>query len=66
VFIGISQRDSENYYDFIGPIADEIVSNLVGFFNNHIQYKFPSNYFVVDIYRKDAVRILFPFKDFIK
>jgi hypothetical protein len=55
-FVAISQRDSENYYDFIGPIADEIVANIVGFFNNHIQNKFLSDKFVVDIYRKDSVR----------
>jgi hypothetical protein len=57
--LAISQRDSENYYDFIGSSADQIRTNLVEFFTNHIQDKFPSTDFVVDIYRKDSVRIYF-------
>ncbi len=57
--LAISQRDSENYYDFIGSSADQIRMNLVEFFTNHIQDKFPSTDFVVDIYRKDSVRISF-------
>jgi len=55
--IAISQRDSENYYNFIGSTADEILLNLVEFFNNHIQNKFPSIDFVVDIYRKDSNKL---------
>jgi len=66
LILGISQRDSENYYDFIGPVSDQIVNDLIGFFNNHIQNKFPSADFVVDIYRKDSVRIVSLFNNFIK
>jgi hypothetical protein len=63
LILAISQRDSENYYDFIGSSADEIRENLTEFFNNHIQNKFPSPDFVVDIYRKDSVSIFFFFHD---
>ena len=56
--IGISQRDSENYYEFIASTADEIIANLLEFFNTYIQNKFLSADFVVDIYRKNAVSFL--------
>ncbi|CAF0883297.1 unnamed protein product [Rotaria sp. Silwood1] len=55
--IAISQRDSENYYDFIEPSANQIMTNIVEFFNTHIQNKFPSVDFVVDIYRKDSNKL---------
>ncbi|CAF3839508.1 unnamed protein product [Rotaria magnacalcarata] len=55
--IAISQRDSENYYEFIGATADQIVSNIVAFFHNNIQNKFPSTDFVIDIYRKDSNKL---------
>ena len=55
-FLAITQRDSENYYDFIEPIAEQIMNDINDFFIAHIQYKFPSTDFVVDIYRKDVVR----------
>lgn len=57
--LAISQRDNENYYDYIGPISDQIVTNLLDFFHIHIQNKFPSVDFVIDIYRKDSVSIVF-------
>lgn len=57
LLIAICQRDSENYYEFIRLSSDQILTNLVEFFNNHIRNKFPSNDFVVDIYRKDSVSI---------
>lgn len=56
---GISQRDSENYYEFINATSDEIISNITEFFNAHIQNKFPSADFVVDIYRQNTVNIQF-------
>ncbi|CAF1255537.1 unnamed protein product [Rotaria sordida] len=55
--IAISQRDSENYYEFIEPVADQIITNIVEFFNTHIQNKFPSGDYVVDIYRKDSNKL---------
>ncbi|UJR21028.1 hypothetical protein I4U23_024128 [Adineta vaga] len=55
--IGISQRDSENYYDFIDKTADHILDDLVQFFKAHIQNKFLSVDFVVDIYRKDSNKL---------
>ncbi|CAM2708411.1 unnamed protein product [Rotaria socialis] len=55
--VAISQRDSENYYEFIGATADQIVSNIVAFFHNNIQNKFPSTDFVIDIYRKDSNKL---------
>lgn len=58
-YLAICQRDSENYYDFIGLSADQIPSNLIEFFNNHIQNKFLSKDFVIDIYRKDSVSYFF-------
>ena len=53
--VGVCQRDSENYYDYIDKAADEILSGLTQFFNMNIKDKFPSADFVVDIYRKDSV-----------
>ena len=55
--LAITQRDGENYYPYIGQAADEIVASLVSFFRDHIQNKFPSTDFVVDIYRKESVSI---------
>lgn len=55
--IAISQRDSENYYEFIRHSTDEIQRNILEFFTNHIQNKFLSKDFVVDIYRKDANKL---------
>ncbi|CAF4139937.1 unnamed protein product [Adineta steineri] len=55
--IGISQRDSENYYEFIGSSADQIRDNIIEFFNRNIQNKFPSIDFVIDIYRKNSNKL---------
>ena len=59
VVLAISQRDGENYYPYIGQAADQIVANIMSFFRNHIQNRFLSTDFVVDIYRKDSVSSAF-------
>jgi hypothetical protein len=53
--LAICQRDSENYYPFIGQTAVDIVRSVLAFFNVHIQNQFLSTDFIVDIYRKDSV-----------
>ena len=54
----ISQRDCENYYQFMNSNADQIVEDLIEFFKKHIQDQFFSADFVVDIYRKESVSIV--------
>lgn len=50
--IAISQRDYTSYYDHIINQKDEIIEDIVLFFEEHIKDNFPDENYVFDIYRK--------------
>ncbi|XP_061108518.1 cell division cycle protein 123 homolog isoform X2 [Conger conger] len=49
--IGISQRDYTQHYQHIYKQQDQICSALLDFFQEHVQYKFLDEDFVLDVYR---------------
>ncbi|KAJ8381547.1 hypothetical protein SKAU_G00023250 [Synaphobranchus kaupii] len=49
--IGISQRDYTQYYQHIYKQKDDICSSILDFFEEHVQYKFLDEDFVLDVYR---------------
>ncbi|XP_012696801.1 cell division cycle protein 123 homolog [Clupea harengus] len=55
--IGISQRDYTQYYHHISKQEDSICHSIHDFFRDHIQYKFPDDDFVMDIYRDSCGRV---------
>ncbi|OCT89215.1 hypothetical protein XELAEV_18017833mg [Xenopus laevis] len=55
--IGISQRDYTQYYDHISKQKEEIHKSIQYFFQEHIQYNFPDEDFVFDIYKDSQGKI---------
>ncbi|NP_001087878.1 cell division cycle protein 123 homolog [Xenopus laevis] len=55
--IGISQRDYTQYYDHISKQKEEIRKSIQYFFQEHIQYNFPDEDFVFDIYKDSQGKI---------
>ncbi|KAJ8384335.1 hypothetical protein AAFF_G00205880 [Aldrovandia affinis] len=49
--IAISQRDYTQYYYHISKQQGDISHSILDFFNNHVQYKFLDEDFVLDVYR---------------
>ncbi|RXN25712.1 Cell division cycle protein 123-like [Labeo rohita] len=49
--IAISQRDYTQHYHHIAKHEDSISSSILDFFRDHIQYQFPDEDFVLDVYR---------------
>ncbi|GCB66633.1 hypothetical protein scyTo_0004995 [Scyliorhinus torazame] len=49
--IGVAQRDHTQYYDHVCNQAANILSSILDFFRNQIQYKFLDEDFVFDVYR---------------
>ncbi|TMS02807.1 Cell division cycle protein 123-like protein, partial [Larimichthys crocea] len=49
--IAISQRDYTQYYQHILKQEEQICHAIQEFFSQHIQYKFPDEDFVFDVYR---------------
>lgn len=54
----ISQRNSTIYYEHIHKQQDQILSDIKMFYEHCIEFKFPSQNYVFDIYRKDEGKIL--------
>uniref|UniRef100_A0A6I8SD83 Translation initiation factor eIF2 assembly protein n=1 Tax=Xenopus tropicalis TaxID=8364 RepID=A0A6I8SD83_XENTR len=55
--IGISQRDYTQYYDHISKQKEEIRKSIQYFFQEHIQYNFPNEDFVFDVYKDSQGKI---------
>ncbi|XP_071753078.2 translation initiation factor eIF2 assembly protein isoform X1 [Centroberyx gerrardi] len=55
--IGISQRDYTQYYQHISKQEPQISQALQEFFSQHIQYHFPDEDFVFDVYRDSRGRV---------
>ncbi|XP_016121565.1 cell division cycle protein 123 homolog isoform X2 [Sinocyclocheilus grahami] len=53
--IAISQRDYTQHYQHIAKQEDSISSAILEFFRDHIQYQFPDEDFVLDVYRDSSV-----------
>merc|ERR1712107_500684 len=47
----ISQRDDASFYDHIPKQEESIKRDIITFFNEHIQPKFPSDSYVFDVIR---------------
>uniref|UniRef100_A0A8C2DJK2 Translation initiation factor eIF2 assembly protein n=1 Tax=Cyprinus carpio TaxID=7962 RepID=A0A8C2DJK2_CYPCA len=54
--IGI-QRDYTQHYQHIAKQEDSISSAILEFFRDHIQYQFPDEDFVLDVYRDSSGRV---------
>uniref|UniRef100_A0A8C2DHI7 Translation initiation factor eIF2 assembly protein n=1 Tax=Cyprinus carpio TaxID=7962 RepID=A0A8C2DHI7_CYPCA len=55
--IAISQRDYTQHYQHIAKQEDSISSAILEFFRDHIQYQFPDEDFVLDVYRDSSGRV---------
>uniref|UniRef100_A0A8C1WPJ6 Translation initiation factor eIF2 assembly protein n=1 Tax=Cyprinus carpio TaxID=7962 RepID=A0A8C1WPJ6_CYPCA len=55
--IAISQRDYTQHYQHIAKQEASISSSILGFFRDHIQYRFPDEDFVLDVYRDSSGRV---------
>uniref|UniRef100_A0A8C2ATW2 Translation initiation factor eIF2 assembly protein n=1 Tax=Cyprinus carpio TaxID=7962 RepID=A0A8C2ATW2_CYPCA len=55
--IAISQRDYTQHYQHIAKQEDSISSAILEFFSDHIQYQFPDEDFVLDVYRDSSGRV---------
>ncbi|XP_030635427.1 translation initiation factor eIF2 assembly protein [Chanos chanos] len=55
--IGISQRDYTQHYQHISKQEASISSSIQEFFRDHIQYQFPDEDFVLDVYRDSRGRV---------
>ncbi|KAJ8302131.1 hypothetical protein KUTeg_021118 [Tegillarca granosa] len=51
----VSQRNSTIYYEHIHKQQDQILSDIKTFYEHCIEFKFPSQNYVFDIYRKDEI-----------
>lgn len=58
--VGISQRETSQTYSYIAEQKDQIISDIVSFFNEYIENRFPLDNYAVDVFRsqKDYVRLL--------
>lgn len=58
--VGISQRDCTNCYHHISLQKDEILQDVMSFYNEVIGGKFPDNDYTFDVYRetKDVVKLI--------
>uniref|UniRef100_A0A671SJV3 Translation initiation factor eIF2 assembly protein n=1 Tax=Sinocyclocheilus anshuiensis TaxID=1608454 RepID=A0A671SJV3_9TELE len=55
--IAISQRDYTQHYQHIAKQEASISSSILEFFRDHIQYQFPDEDFVLDVYRDSSGRV---------
>ncbi|XP_041059425.1 cell division cycle protein 123 homolog [Carcharodon carcharias] len=55
--IGVAQRDHTQYYDHVCNQAANILSSILDFFRNQIQYKFLDEDFVFDVYRDSQGKV---------
>ncbi|XP_067915650.1 translation initiation factor eIF2 assembly protein isoform X1 [Heterodontus francisci] len=55
--IGIAQRDHTQYYDHVCNQEANILSSIVDFFGNQVQYKFLDEDFVFDVYRDSEGKV---------
>ncbi|XP_003747262.1 cell division cycle protein 123 homolog [Galendromus occidentalis] len=58
--IGISQRETSQVYSHIAEQKDQIVTDIVSFFSEYIENRFPLRNYAFDVFRtkKDYVRLL--------
>jgi len=56
--LGISQRDISGYYPFIKENQDDIVTDILTFYENKIVNIFPDSCFVFDVYRYADTKLL--------
>ena len=56
--IGLCQRDNTNYYDHIEDQEDSIVQDVVSFYREHIEDRFPSPSFVFDVIRSKKDKVI--------
>jgi len=63
--VAVSQRDNTNYYDYIARQEASIKQDILTFFREHIEQKFPCDNYVFDVIRsrKDKV-VLVDFNPF--
>ncbi|XP_051889472.1 cell division cycle protein 123 homolog [Pristis pectinata] len=55
--IGIAQRDHTQYYDHVCSQEANILSSIIDFFKDKVQYKFPDEDFVFDVYRDSQGKV---------
>ena len=57
---GISQRETSQVYSYLAEQKDQIISDIVSFFNEYIENRFPLDNYAFDVFRsqKDYVRLL--------
>ncbi|KAI7791947.1 cell division cycle protein 123 homolog [Triplophysa rosa] len=55
--IAICQRDYTQHYQHIAKQEANVSSSILEFFRDHIQYKFPDEDFVLDVYRDSTGRV---------
>ncbi|GBM66359.1 Cell division cycle protein 123 [Araneus ventricosus] len=53
ILIGICQREHTKYFDHIHDYKDEIIDDIVHFFQHRIRSKFSCDNYVFDVYRKE-------------
>ncbi|XP_072097931.1 translation initiation factor eIF2 assembly protein isoform X1 [Mobula birostris] len=55
--IGITQRDHTQYYNHVCSQEANILSSIIDFFKAKVQYKFPDEDFVFDVYRDSRGKV---------
>jgi len=55
--IALCQRHANSFYHFIPPNSEDIVKDIMQFYNRAIKGKYPDSDFVFDVYRKDKDKV---------
>jgi len=57
ILIAICQRDEFTYFPFLKGIKEDILNNILAFFNNHLYNKFFDQNFIFDVYISSSMKV---------